>query len=895
MTRKRKLLLLILGGFVALVLLVLLLLPFLIDVNVYRATIEGRAEDFLGREVSLGEMKLSFLPFGLRVDDIAIGSLPEEGPGDLLTAESLRVGARLLPLLKKRLEITSVEIREPAVLLARDAEGAWNVQRLIAADTGAAAPPVGEAATEVSAPAIAVDAIRLTGGRITLRDQAIHPGETFEVSLVDIDLTVTDLAIDKRVGIELSTGLDALPDGRLRFDGRVGPLAPAPGEPFRFEGELDLDDLDPDALGELLRSAGLLDTVPKGFFGGRRVSLSTGIDVSFDTEAGALAIDRLEADLDGSTFALKGRTAAEGEARRIDLSLLPSQIRADHIRSLLAIVYTDAPVRFESGSPLEVEAKVSGLLGPEQLPDVEGSASVRGYTFHHPSLATPMKDVGATLRIRRDAVEIDSLTAVIGSSDLTGDLTLSNFAAPRVTFDIRSKHADFFELFSFMSPPEESSGGGAAADPAAEDLMRTATVNGTVAIERGSFQKLEFTDLAATMRWTDGVLVMDPFRMDLYDGSFNGKLTYRPLADPPSFEIGGSAAQIDLAPLIADSVEVEGLIAGRFTGEVNASGAGADYESIVRGMKGGGSARIDNGVLGALDILGTLSNVTGIFGEQTLSSLSRQMATEGTEFTNATTNIKVAGGALRLDDLKISSPWLDLNGQGRVDLLGQDLDGALQIVFSREVSDSMKAENSRAGKVFWNSKSNRVEFPFELAGTMAEPSIGVDWGKAAETYVKREGRDKLNEILAEKLGVSLGGDAKAEDPQKMAPGSAPAPAAASRTGPGGLEATIDKVEWKGSFLMKDLRFQGKIRGERLDRATLVVTDAGGKQLLRVDRVGAVKNWLDKAADKTAMAEIGWRNEVDGKDVALGEAPFTITMTVYNTDGESAEVQRTVNK
>ncbi|MDX1389886.1 MAG: AsmA-like C-terminal region-containing protein, partial [Acidobacteriota bacterium] len=542
---------------------------------------------------------------------------------------------------------------------------------------------------------------------------------------------------------------------------------PPPGEPFRFEGKLDLDDIDPDALGELLRSAGLLETVPKGFFGGRQVSLSTEIDVGFNADSGELAIDKLAVDLDGSTFALEGRTATEGDARRIDLSLLPSQIRADHIRSLLAIVYTDAPVTFESGSPLEVEARISGLLGPGRLPDIEGRATVRGYTFHHPSLKTPMKEVGATLRIRRDRLEIDSLTAVIGSSDLTGDLTVTDFASPRVAFDIRSKNADFFELFSFMQPPEESGAATtSAADPAAEDLMRSVTVTGKITIDRGSFQKLGFTALAASMNWSDGVLRMDPFRMDLYDGTFNGTLTYRPFADPPSFAIGGNVAQVDLAPLLADSVGVEGLIAGRFTGEVSATGSGSDYETIARGMKGGGSARIENGFLGALDVLGTLSNVTGIFGEQTLSNLSRQMATDGTEFSSATTTIKVDGGKLRLDNLQIRSPALDLNGRGDVGLLDQALDGALQIEFSREVSDSMRAENSRAGKVFWNDRSSRVEFPFELAGSLAEPSVGVDWNKAAKTYVEREARSKLDEIISDKLGVSLGGK-KAGEPQSV--------------------------------------------------------------------------------------------------------------------------------
>jgi hypothetical protein len=385
---------------------------------------------------------------------------------------------------------------------------------------------------------------------------------------------------------------------------------------------------------------------------------------------------------------------------------------------------------------------------------------------------------------------------------------------------------------------------------------------------------------------------MDPFRMKLYDGSFDGTLTYEPLADPPVFDIGGRAATIDLATIIADSLEVEGLIAGKFTGEVNARGAGSDYESIVRGMKGGGSARIDDGFLGALDILGTLSNVTGIFGEQTLSTLSRQLATDGTEFDSASVDLVVDGGKLRLDNLAIRSPWLDMGGQGAVDMLSQGLAGNLRVVFSEEVSNSMKAEDSRAGNAFWNSRSNRVELPFALAGTMVEPSVGIDWSSAARTVVEREAREEVEDLIAKKLGVKIGGDSPPADTQSNL---AAEPAATSRTGPGGLEVTITEVGWGGSFLAKDLRFKGKIRGERLDHATLVVTDATGSVIKRVDRVRAVRVWLEGASDKSAMANIDWRNEIDGKKIALAEPPFTITMTVYNTNGESAEVKRTVNR
>ena len=900
MTRSRKLLLVV-AGLVVLVLVVLLLLPFLIDVNVYRGSIEAKAEEILGREVALGEMSLSFVPLGLRVDDIAIGSLPGEGEGDLLTAESLRVGARLGPLLSKRLEITRIVVQEPSMLVVRDAEGNWNVQQIIATDetrpddTDAGATDLG---------AVAIDSIRLTGGNITVRDHTLTPGEVFEVELREIDLTIIDLAVDRQIGIEFATALDALPGGRLTYEGKVGPLQPPAGESFRIDGQLELEDIDAPALGEMLQRAGVLDSVPADFFGDAPITVEADVEVGIVmTDNGMVTnLDAVAIDLDGTTLALEGRLADEGKLKRVDLSLLPSRVRAEHIRSLLAIAVDELPMTFESASPLEVEARLAGLLGGKQLPEVTGSATFDGYTFYHPSLEQPMEKVGAKVSIGNDRLSVERLTGLIGSSDLSGDLTLVGFDAPRVTFDIRSKHADFFELFSFMKPAEETAadGAGDAADAEAEDLLRSAVVEGTVAIERGSFQTLDFTNLSAKMRWVDGVLTMDPFEMDLYDGHFGGTLSHEPLADPPRFDLRGQADAVDLDAILTDNVGVEGMLRGRFSGEVGARGAGSDFESIVRSLDGGGAANIEDGFLGALDVLGTLSNVTGIFGEQTLSQLSRQMQTDGTEFSRASTGIRVKDGKLGLENVLIESPALDLRGQGVVDLLSQGLAGNLDIAFSREVSDLMKAEGSRAGEVFWNSSSDRVEFPFELSGTLAEPSAGVDWGAAAQTYAKREAEGYLKGLLAEKLGVATdensadtGGVERAAEPDSVAPQRSAT--TETRSGPGGLEVKITEIEWSGSFLMQDLRFKGEIRGERLDYGTLVVTDANGVELKHIEKVRSVEKWLEQASDKTAMAVVKWSSKIDGKKIATATPPFTITMTAFNTDGASAEASRTVNK
>ena len=69
MSRKRLAFILIPIGFV---LLVVLTLPFVVDVNRYRGQIEETVSARLGRRVTLGPMRISIVPLGLRIRDLSI-------------------------------------------------------------------------------------------------------------------------------------------------------------------------------------------------------------------------------------------------------------------------------------------------------------------------------------------------------------------------------------------------------------------------------------------------------------------------------------------------------------------------------------------------------------------------------------------------------------------------------------------------------------------------------------------------------------------------------------------------------------------------------------------------------------------------------------------------------
>ncbi|MFA4827625.1 MAG: AsmA family protein [Thermodesulfovibrionales bacterium] len=125
MNAKKKKVLFILGGGAAALVLAVAVSALFFDINYYRPRIEAAVSGATGLEVRInGKMRLSFFPFGISAKDIRVAN---KG-GEIISLENLKLGAELMPLLKKQLKITGCELVKPAVTIVKDADGKYNFE-----------------------------------------------------------------------------------------------------------------------------------------------------------------------------------------------------------------------------------------------------------------------------------------------------------------------------------------------------------------------------------------------------------------------------------------------------------------------------------------------------------------------------------------------------------------------------------------------------------------------------------------------------------------------------------------------------------------------------------------------------------------------------------------------
>jgi hypothetical protein len=110
-----------------------LLLPFAVNVNRFRGQIVGALEAGLGRPVQAGNIRLKLLAWpGFDLENVSIGEDPAFGNEPFARMPVLRARLRLRSLWTGRMVFSSLVFVEPSVNLARNAEGRWAIERLLA-------------------------------------------------------------------------------------------------------------------------------------------------------------------------------------------------------------------------------------------------------------------------------------------------------------------------------------------------------------------------------------------------------------------------------------------------------------------------------------------------------------------------------------------------------------------------------------------------------------------------------------------------------------------------------------------------------------------------------------------------------------------------------------------
>ncbi|POM12152.1 AsmA family protein [Pseudomonas sp. WP001] len=696
-------------------------LTHLFDPNDYKEEIRQIARDKAHIELTLnGDIGWSLFPWlGLELHEAGVATLtnPTQPFADL---QMLGLSVRVLPLLRREVQMSDVRVEGLNLRLNRDKNGHGNWEDIgknlpdetPGAATPAPAEPVAEAKPEKPPQPIRldIDSLTINNARVEYNDEqtgkqlsaesiqlsagAIHEG-------ANIPLKLTAFLGSNQPVMRLKTELN----GNLRIQRA---LKRYQFEDMRLSGE---------ATGEPLQ----------------------GKTLTFSTQ-GQLLVDLAANIAEWTNLKLSAnQLRALGELRATDLSNTPQ------ISGALSVAQFDLAKFLESvGHPLPA-------MAPGSLSKVELVSRLTG---------TPTN------------VALEDLNLKLDGSTFTGRVAVDDFAKQSLRVQLKG---DTFNADNYLPAKSEAAKGTAAARQAevqsseagamaaggnsplpeaptkaawsSDKLLpltrlRSLDINADLAFGQLTLSQLPIQNAVLKASGIDGQLSLDALSGGLYNGTFQANGTLDVRQDTPLLALQTHIKQVPVEKILqaqGKTPPVKGLV----TLDSNLTGRGNSQKALIDSLNGTAGIVINNGVLLNANIEQQLCTGIALLNRKTLSTTPQG---KDTPFQELRGNLTLRNGVASNPDLKVRIPGLTLNGNGDVDLRVLGMDYRVGIIVEGDQRD-VPDPACQVGANFQG-----IEVPLRCRGPLelGAKACRLDKDGLGQVAIKAAG-NRLNEKLEEKL------------------------------------------------------------------------------------------------------------------------------------------------
>ncbi len=659
-----KYLFITLAGIALLLCAAVLIAPYLLNVEQFKPKIEQIVSEQSGYPLTInGDIDLSVFPWaGLSLTDLKLDNPEGFQEKTFLTVKNVQVRVKVLPLLKKNIEIHRFIIDKPEILLSRDDGGTWNWQS--SAAPGEQEPPAGRTETSPTDPAtesapretsekglgiesLLVGECALRNGSITIKDQA--SGTTRKFS--DINLTLENVSLDKPIIITLLARLDDKP---VDLKGQVGPLT---SKPLAAEIPVDLKV-------DLFKTLSIRAT-------GQVKDLASAPSYHVALEVTPFNLGELFSQLD-LPFPL---TADEPSLQPFE----SIEARGNLSGTSSGFTLSQAEVAFD-------ESRLAGELSANNFspPDLE---------FH----------------LQMDSIDIDRYLPAGSEKDSE---PVAKTSAPIEPGNIAEKTNE--TSTTAAAPAGGSSGATApaatAGSPTGPDFsgLRKITLKGDFSVGKITVHGGRLSDLTAIVNGAGGLFNLVSLKSTLYQGTVetSGSADFRKTT--PASAVKLNIAGVQAGPMLEDFTQKK-VIEGTLNAAIDLSGSGMTGEQLKTTLSGAGELLFQDGALIGIDLAQLARKIKSGF------TLEQQGERPKTDFAELSAPFTVSSGLVETQNATLKSPFIRAKSHGTVDLPSE----AIDLRVTPTLVASIKGQGDQEDR-------SGITVPIIVGGTLKKPTFAPD-------------------------------------------------------------------------------------------------------------------------------------------------------------------------
>lgn len=707
-------------------------LTHLFDPNDYKDEIRQIARDKANLELTLnGDIGWSLFPWlGLELTDatLASTSTPDKPFADL---RLLGLSVRVLPLLRKEVQMSDIRIDGLNLNLQRDEKGRSNwedVGKPAKAQTAPASADAQSASTdnvadkpsESSQPLkLDIDSLIVNSARIDYHD--VQKGQQF--SAESIQLTTGAIREGAGIPIKLSA-----------FFGTNKPVLRARSE---LQGELRFD--------RVLKRYQLEDAKLSGEVSGEPFAGQT---LTFGAQ-GQLLVDLAAQVAEWNSLKLSAnQLRALGELKVRDLSSQPKlsgglSIAPLNLREFLATIgQTLPPTSDEKAfSQFELVTRLNGTptsLAFEELQLKLDDSSLSGQI----AIADFAKQA-LRVQLKGDQLNLDRYLPA--ESKDTKDAGAARKA------EVKASVASAGQSGSTALPNAPTQHAWSSREALPVEALRKLDMQLDLSLGQLTVQQQAASNVSLKANSQNGLLTLQELRGGLDNGSFEATASIDARPAVPLLRVQKTLTRIPVEPFLKKP-EQPSPIKGLLDLKADLNTSGNSQQAWVDGLNGSVSFAMQDGVLVDANLEQQLCRGIATLNRKSLSSDPRG---KDTPFETLQGNLIVRNGVANNPDLKARIPGLAVSGNGDLDLRILGLDYRVGVTIEgdqHEMPDPACQVNERYVGIEWPI---RCRGPLEMGGKACR----LDQDGMGKVAAKLAG-NKINEKIEEKLGDKVSPELK---------------------------------------------------------------------------------------------------------------------------------------
>jgi len=431
----------VIGTIVLVLIVAVMVFAATFNVNQYRGTIQSELEKRLDRRVALGDMHLGMFPPRLQVQNLSIADDPKfNAAKPFVEAQELDVSVKLLPLLSKSVEISSLSLQRPSVELIKDAQGMWNFSTIGA--TQKSAPPR-------SKQQFSLGQLAVQDGQVAITDQqARKPRVVYD----HINLTLTDFAPDSPFSVDASVHFPGQGAQEIRLQGKGGPIQQPDLAATPFRGSLDLKDVSLAGFQKFLQTpaltnsdgvlsghtniaseSGKLSAVGQMTVGQLRVrglevgySINADYDLNDDLASDLLRINKGTVKLGQTPLFATGTLNMKLTPAQLDMNLKATNVSIAEISRLTAA----AGIALAPGTTVNgiVNADIHARGSADKLA-LNGTVAGRDIQASGKDIPQPVQIKAVNLALTPDEIRSDNFPVISGGTTVNTQFSLRSYTS----------------------------------------------------------------------------------------------------------------------------------------------------------------------------------------------------------------------------------------------------------------------------------------------------------------------------------------------------------------------------------------------------------------------------------------------------------------------------------